>query len=88
MATEPTLLGPCSLNPGGSLNSIENRQNLDLLQIPPMYVPGTRKVSHMSTLVPFSIQKDIKMEARIKKIHVRQQNHAIDVIRRNATLIS
>jgi len=53
-----TLLGPCALNPGGSLNIIKNRLNLDLLQIPPMGAPGTPKVSHMSTLVPFSNQKD------------------------------
>ena len=53
-----TLLGAHALNPGGSLNIIKNQQNLDLLQIPPMGAPGTPKVSHMSTLVPFSTQKD------------------------------
>ena len=53
-----TLLGAHALNPGGSLNIIKNRLNLDLLQIPPMGAPGTPKVSHMSTLVPFSSQKD------------------------------
>ena len=56
--TEITLLGPHALNPGGPLNIIKNRLNLDLLQIPPMGAPGTPKVSHMSTLVPFSSQKD------------------------------
>ena len=56
--SEITLLGPCFLNPRGPLNIIKNRLNLDLLQIPPMGVPGTPKVSHMSTLVPFSSQKD------------------------------
>ena len=53
-----TLLGPSPLNPGGPLNIIKNRLNLDLLQIPPMGAPGTPKVSHVSTLVPFSSQKD------------------------------
>ena len=56
--TEITTLGPRALNLGGPLNIIKNRLNLDLLQIPPMGAPWTPKVSHMSTLVPFSNQKD------------------------------
>ena len=52
-----TTLGPYALNPGGPLNIIKNRLNLDLLQIPPMGAPGIPNVS-MSTLVPFSSQKD------------------------------
>ena len=46
------------LNPRGPLNIIKNRLNLDLLQLPPMGASWTPKVSHMSTLVPFSTQKD------------------------------
>ena len=53
-----TTLGARALNPGGSLNIIKNRENLALLQIPPMGAPGTPKVGHMVTLVPFSSQKD------------------------------
>jgi hypothetical protein len=59
-----TLPGAHCLNPGGPLNIIKNRQNLDLLPIPPTGAPGTPKVSHVSTLVPFSNQKDHKNGAK------------------------
>ena len=73
--TDPwvTLLGARCLNPGGSLNIIKNRQNLDLLQIPPMGAPqplGPPKSTICQLWYRFQVKKTIKMESQIEKIHV------------------